>query len=55
MSGAADRLPRLPACQLCYQKKIQCDSTRPTCTPCSKTGSECVVLNSGGDRAISRA
>ncbi|KAI3530753.1 hypothetical protein CABS01_08931 [Colletotrichum abscissum] len=55
MSSAADRLPRLPACHLCYQKKIKCDSTRPTCTPCSKTGSDCVVLNSGGDRTLSRA
>ncbi|KAF6813663.1 Zn(II)2Cys6 transcription factor [Colletotrichum plurivorum] len=55
MDAAADRLPKLPACQLCYQKKIKCDSTRPKCTPCAKNGSECVVLNSPGDELLSRA
>ncbi|KAK1978844.1 hypothetical protein LZ30DRAFT_727887 [Colletotrichum cereale] len=55
MDSAALRLPRLPACQLCYQKKIKCDSTRPKCTPCTKSGSECVVLNPGGNALLSRA
>ncbi|KAK2040108.1 hypothetical protein LZ31DRAFT_558151 [Colletotrichum somersetense] len=52
MDSAAVRLPRLPACQLCYQKKIKCDSTRPKCTPCTKSGGECVVLNPGGSEAL---
>ncbi|KAF5526975.1 putative transcriptional regulatory protein [Colletotrichum aenigma] len=55
MNPAPDRLPRLPACQLCYQKKIKCDSTRPACTPCSRTGNDCIVLNSGGEETLSRA
>ncbi|KAL0931565.1 Zn(II)2Cys6 transcription factor [Colletotrichum truncatum] len=55
MDTCADRLPRLPACQLCYQKKIKCDSTRPKCTPCTKNGSECIILISSGEETLSRA
>ncbi|CAI0641487.1 unnamed protein product [Colletotrichum noveboracense] len=39
MNPAPDRLPRLPA----------------SCTPCSRTGNDCIVLNSGGEETFSRA
>ncbi|KAH8889040.1 hypothetical protein GQ53DRAFT_690791, partial [Thozetella sp. PMI_491] len=54
MPSATRRLPRLPACQLCHQRKVKCDNGRPKCAPCARSGSECLILNPGSDRVISR-
>ncbi|KAH7227361.1 hypothetical protein BKA60DRAFT_121412 [Fusarium oxysporum] len=51
------RLPRLPACQSCAQKKTKCDNNRPKCSLCTRNGLECLVSctdsNTGGQ--LSRA
>lgn len=33
---------RLPACEECRSRKVKCDALLPVCTPCQKSGRECV-------------
>ncbi|KAL4747771.1 hypothetical protein BDW72DRAFT_209390 [Aspergillus terricola var. indicus] len=55
MASAADsRFPRLPACHVCYTKKIKCDNNRPKCAPCVRSGSECTTLAFDGQQSVSR-
>ncbi|KAL4999924.1 hypothetical protein BDV10DRAFT_200377 [Aspergillus recurvatus] len=54
-SASADhRFPRLPACHVCYTKKIKCDNDRPKCAPCVRSGSECITLGLDGHQSVSR-
>ncbi|SPO04147.1 related to PPR1 - transcription factor regulating pyrimidine pathway [Cephalotrichum gorgonifer] len=48
-------LPRLPACHSCSQKKIKCDSGRPSCAHCIRNGSQCSNYDSISDRLVPRA
>ncbi|KAI1393109.1 fungal-specific transcription factor domain-containing protein [Hypoxylon trugodes] len=54
MNANTAGLPRLPACQVCYSRKVKCDSRRPKCGPCSKNGIDCVILDPNGGPPISR-
>ncbi|KAL6918594.1 hypothetical protein FSST1_010089 [Fusarium sambucinum] len=49
MSSLPTRLPRLPACQACAQRKTKCDNGRPSCSSCERTGLECLILTPDGD------
>ncbi|KAH7017972.1 uncharacterized protein B0I36DRAFT_335108 [Microdochium trichocladiopsis] len=49
------RLPRLPACHTCSQKKIKCDNQRPSCANCSRAKEQCFVYNSVTKRMVSRS
>ncbi|KAL7757198.1 hypothetical protein ACKLNR_011725 [Fusarium oxysporum f. sp. zingiberi] len=51
------RLPRLPACQSCAQKKTKCDNNRPKCSLCTRNGLECLVSCTDSDTGgqLSRA
>ncbi|KAL4888033.1 hypothetical protein BDV59DRAFT_189400 [Aspergillus ambiguus] len=51
---AKRNLPKLPACQLCYTKKIKCDNERPKCGPCARTGAGCFTVNLDGNEPVSR-
>ncbi|KAI1761671.1 fungal-specific transcription factor domain-containing protein [Hypoxylon sp. FL1150] len=50
----AASLPRLPACQLCHQRKVKCDNGRPKCNPCTKSGSDCVIIRGENEQALTR-
>ncbi|KAH7169921.1 fungal-specific transcription factor domain-containing protein [Dactylonectria macrodidyma] len=50
----ASHLPRLPACQLCAQKKTKCDNSRPKCSFCARSGIECVIVNPADNTRLSR-
>ncbi|KAL4876986.1 fungal-specific transcription factor domain-containing protein [Aspergillus karnatakaensis] len=54
MTAVDSRLPRLPACHICYTKKVKCDNNRPTCAPCVRSGSECITLGLDGHQPVSR-
>ncbi|SCB65550.1 unnamed protein product [Fusarium graminearum] len=49
ISSLSSRLPRLPACQACAQKKTKCDNGRPSCSSCERTGLECLMVTSDAD------
>ncbi|KAJ1952395.1 hypothetical protein IWQ62_006234, partial [Dispira parvispora] len=38
------------ACEYCRQKKIKCNSSRPTCDNCKKRGLTCQYSNQNGKR-----
>ncbi|KAH7161997.1 fungal-specific transcription factor domain-containing protein [Dactylonectria estremocensis] len=50
----SSHLPRLPACQLCAQKKTKCDNSRPKCSCCARSGIECVIVNPADNARLSR-
>ncbi|KAL5344040.1 hypothetical protein BJX70DRAFT_393459 [Aspergillus crustosus] len=54
MAAVDSRLPRLPACHVCYTKKIKCDNNRPKCAPCVRSNSECITLGLDGHQPVSR-
>ncbi|KAG8353797.1 hypothetical protein FVEN_g8217 [Fusarium venenatum] len=49
ISSLSARLPRLPACQACAQRKTKCDNGRPSCSFCERTGLECLIVTSDAD------
>ncbi|KNG80493.1 Zn(II)2Cys6 transcription factor [Aspergillus nomiae NRRL 13137] len=53
-STGGKHVPRLPACQSCYTKKIKCDNARPKCMPCVKSGHACFTVSLGGTVPVSR-
>ncbi|KAL4908668.1 hypothetical protein BDW74DRAFT_188575 [Aspergillus multicolor] len=54
MPSVGSRLPRLPACHVCYTKKVKCDNDRPRCAPCVHSGLECITLCLDGHQSVSR-
>ncbi|KAB8204063.1 hypothetical protein BDV34DRAFT_122643 [Aspergillus parasiticus] len=52
--NGGNHVPRLPACQSCYTKKVKCDNARPKCMPCMKSGHACFTVSLGGAVPVSR-
>ncbi|KAJ3580386.1 hypothetical protein NPX13_g178 [Xylaria arbuscula] len=56
-ADSAYRLPKLPACQICHDRKVkvgECDNVRPKCLSCIKSSAECIIVRSDGGPPISR-
>lgn len=45
---------KLPACERCRVRKVKCDTAIPKCTPCKRSDSACIIVDSTTSQRYSR-
>ena len=51
----SDALHKLPACERCRKRKVKCNGLAPKCSPCQKSGSSCIIIDSVTHERYSRS